>query len=180
VELVALVKHDCPTCDQLLPALTAAAEQGAPLRILSESDERDTSEQAARVGVRPVPELDTDLAVSERLDPDAVPAVILLDGGAEADRVEGLERERLVALFAAAGPELPIVLAAVEAVSREPFALHGLLATTHSSGPVIAVSGPTPRRPRIAGQGRVLLRRASRRWSALRRPRPRPRRLGRR
>jgi len=258
MELVALVKHDCPTCDQLLPALTAAAERGAPLRILSQSGERDTSEQAARVGVRAVPELDAGLAVSERLDPDAVPAVILLDGGAETGRVEGLQRDRLVALFAAAGatidvaglpalrpgcasvtrdpavagalaarraraegrirsrvlriggledpvealhdrgltdglpvvppipervvamlehtsrdpqdvvgvlppygggatvekvavnavmagcagPELPIVLAAVEAVSREPFALHGLLATTHSSGPVIVVSGP--------------------------------------
>jgi hypothetical protein len=48
------------------------------------------------------------LAVSERLDPDAVPAVILLDGGAETDRVEGLQRDRMVALFAAAGATIDV------------------------------------------------------------------------
>jgi len=258
MELVALVKHDCPTCDQLLPALTAAAQRGAPVRILSQSGERETSEQAARVGLTMIPELDVDLALSERLDPDAVPAVVLFDGGAETDRVEGLQRDRLIELFEAAGatldagdlpamrpgcasvtrdpavaaaiaarraraegrirsrilriggledpvealydrgltdglpvvpptpervvamlehsardpqdvvavlppyggiatiekvavnavmagcagPELPIVLAAVEAVGREDFALHGLLATTHPAGPVLVVSGP--------------------------------------
>lgn len=40
-----------------------------------------------------------------------------------------------------AGPELPIVLAAVEAACREEFALHGLLATTAPAGPVLVVSG---------------------------------------
>jgi hypothetical protein len=40
-----------------------------------------------------------------------------------------------------AGPELPVVLAAVEAVCDEAFAMHGLLATTHPAGPVIVVSG---------------------------------------
>jgi hypothetical protein len=39
------------------------------------------------------------------------------------------------------GPELPVVLAAVEAVCEETFAMHGLLATTHPAGPVIVVSG---------------------------------------
>ena len=107
MELVALVKHDCPTCDQLLPALTAAAEQGAPLRILSESDQRDTSEQAARVGVRPVPELDTDLAVSSR-DPQDVVGVLAPYGGRAT-----VEKVAVNAVMAGcAGPELPIVLAA--------------------------------------------------------------------
>jgi hypothetical protein len=41
-----------------------------------------------------------------------------------------------------AGPELPIVLAAVDAACVESFAMHGLLATTHPAGPVILVSGP--------------------------------------
>jgi hypothetical protein len=41
-----------------------------------------------------------------------------------------------------AGPELPILLAAVEAVCREEFALHGLIATTAPAGPVVVVSGP--------------------------------------
>ena len=40
-----------------------------------------------------------------------------------------------------AGPELPVVLAAVEAVCDESFAMHGLLATTHPAGPVVVVSG---------------------------------------
>jgi hypothetical protein len=40
-----------------------------------------------------------------------------------------------------AGPELPVVLAAVEAACEEAFAMHGLLATTHPAGPVIVVSG---------------------------------------
>jgi hypothetical protein len=39
------------------------------------------------------------------------------------------------------GPELPVVLAAVEAVCEETFAMHGLLATTHPAGPVVVVSG---------------------------------------
>jgi hypothetical protein len=37
---------------------------------------------------------------------------------------------------------LPVVLAALEAASAEEFALHGLLATTYSAGPVVIVTGP--------------------------------------
>ena len=251
-ELIALVKHDCPVCDQVLPALDAAG-----VRILSQSSAADTSAQAERLGLQRVPELDEDLATSERFDPDAVPTLILLDGADERDRVEGLHRERMLALAAQAGtaldldgmpevrpgcasatrdpevaarlaarraraegrirsrelrvgeledpfealhergltdglpvvpptpervvamlehtsrdpqdvvgivppyggeatvekvainavmagcegPELPVVLAAVEAVCDEAFAMHGLLATTHPAGPVIVVSG---------------------------------------
>jgi hypothetical protein len=251
-ELVALVKHDCPVCDQVLPALDAAG-----VRVLSQSSAADTEAQAARLGLATVPELDTDLAASERFDPDAVPALILLDGADERGRVEGIQRDRMAELAAAAGlqldldglperrvgcasvtrdpevaarlaarraraegrirsrelrvgeledpfealhdrgltdglpvvpptpervvamlehtsrdpqdvvgvlppyggeatvekvavnavmagcagPELPVVLAAVEAVADEAFAMHGLLATTHPAGPVIVVSG---------------------------------------
>lgn len=258
MELLAFVKHDCPVCDQVLPALAAAAAAGAPVRIVSQSGAADTAEQAARCGLRTPPELDDGLELSEHHDPEAVPAVVLLDGGAEQDRVEGLQRDRLAELFAragaaldvaglpeqrpgcasltrdpqvvarlaarraraegrirsrelelggledpfealhdrgltdglpvvpptpervvamlahtsrdpqelvgevppyggratvekvavnavmagCAGPELPIVLAAVEAACREAFALHGLLATTHPAGPVVIVSGP--------------------------------------
>jgi hypothetical protein len=81
VELLALVKHDCPVCDQLLPVLDAAAAQGAPLRILSQSSAADTAEQARRVKLDGVPGLDQDLDASERFDPDAVPTLILLDAG---------------------------------------------------------------------------------------------------
>jgi hypothetical protein len=251
-ELLALVKHDCPVCDQVLPAFDAAG-----VRVLSQSDAADTEAQAERLNLERVPELDEDLATSERFDPDAVPALILLDGAAERGRVEGLDRDRMVELAAqagiqldldglpalrpgcasltrdpevaarlaarrarsegrirsrelrvgeledpfealhdrgltdglpvvpptpervvamlehtsrdpqdvvavlppyggeatvekvainavmagCAGPELPVVLAAVEAVGDEAFAMHGLLATTHPAGPVIVVSG---------------------------------------
>jgi hypothetical protein len=251
-ELVALVKHDCPVCDQVLPALDAAG-----VRVLSQSDAGDTEAQATRLGLATIPELDTDLELSARLDPDAVPTLVLLDGADERGRVEGLHRERMLELAAqagvrldldglpevrpgcasltrdpevaarlaarraraegrirsrelrvgeledpfealhergltdglpvvpptpervvamldhssrdpqdlvgivppyggeatvekvainavvagCAGPELPVVLAAVEAVCDESFAMHGLLATTHPAGPVVVVSG---------------------------------------
>jgi len=251
-ELVALVKHDCPVCDQVLPALDAA-----DIRVLSQSGAQDTEAQAARLGLRAVPELDLDLELSARLDPDAVPTLVLLDGADERGRVEGLDRQGMLDLAARAGvelnldglpeirpgcasltrdpevaarlaarraraegrirsrelrvgeledpfealhdrgltdglpvvpptpervvamldhtsrdpqdvvgvvppyggeatvekvavnavmagcegPELPVVLAAVEAVCEETFAMHGLLATTHPAGPLIVVSG---------------------------------------
>src|SRR4051794_21167098 len=99
-ELVALVKHDCEVCDQLLPALDAAVAEGAPLRILSQSPAGETAEQARRVGLRTVPDLDDELELSARFDPDAVPTLILLDDGEKRGRVEGLQRERIVALAA--------------------------------------------------------------------------------
>jgi hypothetical protein len=252
VELLALVKHDCPVCDQVLPALDAAG-----VRVLSQSSAADTEAQAARLGLSRVPELDGELATSERFDPDAVPTLLLLDGDDERDRVEGIQRDRMAELAAAAGvelalgdlperrvgcasltrdpevaarlaarrarsegrirsrelrvgeledafealhdrgltdglpvvpptpervvemlghtsrdpqdvvavlppygaeatvekvainavmagcagPELPVVLAAVQAAGDEAFAMHGLLATTHPAGPVIVVSG---------------------------------------
>jgi hypothetical protein len=251
-ELVVLVKHDCPVCDQVLPALDAAG-----VRVLSQSDAAQTAGQAQRLGLSRVPELDDDLVLSERLDLEAVPALVLLDGADERGRVEGLHRERMQELATQAGValdlgdlpeqrpgcasltrdpevaarlaarraradgrirsrelrvgeledpfealhdrgltdglpvvpptpervvamlehtsrdpqdlvgevppyggratvekvavnavmagceghELPVVLAAVEAVCDEAFAMHGLLATTHPAGPVIVVSG---------------------------------------
>ena len=86
MELVALVKHDCPVCDQMLPVLDAAG-----VRIVSQSSAADTADQAQRLGLSCVPELDAELELSARLDPAAVPAVFLLDDGAERDRVEGIQ-----------------------------------------------------------------------------------------
>src|ERR687894_425945 len=266
-EVLALVKHDCPVCDQILPALDAA---GA--RLVSQSSPQDTAAQAARVGLSRVPEVDEDLALSERFDPDAVPTVLLLEDGTERSRVEGLARDDLVALVAeaggtlrveglpalrpgcasitrdpavaarlaarraradgrllareiqvgeledpfealhergmtdglpvvpptpervvamlehtarhpqdlvaevppydgratvekvainavmagCAGPELPIVLAALEAACREDFALHGLVATTSPPGPVVVVSGPYAAEAGMNAQGNAL------------------------
>lgn len=253
LELLAIVKHDCPVCDQLLPVFDAA---GA--RLVSQSPEPETADQARRLSLSRVPEVDADLTLSERFDPDAVPALFLLEDGSERDRVIGLDRDRIAALLAragaepeldglpamrpgcasrsrdpeiaawlaarraraagrirsrelelgeledpfeamhergltdglpvvpptpervvamlehssrspqdvvgvvppygghataekvainavmagCAGPELPVVLAAVEAACREEFALHGLIATTAPAGPVVVVSGP--------------------------------------
>jgi hypothetical protein len=100
-ELLALVKHDCPVCDLVLPALDAAG-----VRILSQSDEADTAAQAQRLGLSATPALDTDLAVSQRFDPEAVPALFLLDGDDEAGRVEGIDRAQIEKLAARAGVEL--------------------------------------------------------------------------
>ena len=208
VELLVLVKHDCETCATLAPALDAAAAAGAPVRILSQSDGEQTATWARRLGLAAVPEVDQELRTSERFDPEAVPAVLLLDGGDERDRVEGLQRDRLDELFAAAGatlphdglpelrpgcasrprdpqevvgtvapyegeatvekvavnavmagcagPELPIVLAAVQAACREEFALHGLVATTHPAGPLVIVSGPYAAEAGMNAAGNVL------------------------
>jgi hypothetical protein len=261
-ELLALVKHDCPVCDQVLPALDAAG-----VRIVSQSSAQDTAAQAQRVGLGRVPELDADLELSARLDPAAVPAVFAFEDGIERERVEGLQRDRLAALTGAAldglpelrpgcasrtrdpdvapalaarraraegrivsrelelgdledefealhargvtdglpvvpptpervvallehtsrhpqdlvgivppyggratvekvainavmagcaGPELPIVLAAVEAACREPFALHGLVATTSPPGPVVVVSGQYAFTAGMNAEGNVL------------------------
>src|SRR4051812_29624755 len=102
-ELVALVKHDCPVCDQVLPALDAAG-----VRVVSQSTPEETAAQAQRLGLAHVPEIDTDLALSERFDPEAVPAVVLLDGERETGRVEGLQRSRLMELAAQAGAALDL------------------------------------------------------------------------
>src|SRR3954469_23257018 len=107
MEVIALVKHDCETCATLAPALEARALAGAPVRMVSQSSEAETRAFAERVGLTTVPEVDDGLALSERLDPDAVPAVVLLDDGEERARVEGLHRARLEALFATAGATLP-------------------------------------------------------------------------
>ncbi len=103
MELVALVKHDCPTCDQVLPVLDRARAHGAPIRIFSQSSAAETVEQATRLQLAAQPELDVDLELSARFDPDAVPAVVLLDAGGEQDRVEGIDRARLAQLAERAG-----------------------------------------------------------------------------
>ena len=120
LEVLALVRHDCPVCDQVLPALDAA---GA--RLVSQSSSEDTAAQAARLELSRVPETDVELTLSERFDPAAVPAVLLLDDGAERDRVEGLARDRMAALVAEAGGTLrvdglPAMRPGCGSVTRDP------------------------------------------------------------
>ncbi|HYF45517.1 MAG TPA: thioredoxin [Acidimicrobiales bacterium] len=57
-----------------------------------------------------------------------------------------VEKVAINAVMAGCKPEyLPVVLAAVEAACTDTFNMHGLLATTYFSGPVIVVNGPIAR-----------------------------------
>ncbi len=65
--------------------------------------------------------------------PDLVPATV--------------EKVAVNAVLAGCRPEyLPVVLAAVEAACTDAFNMHGLLATTWHSGPVVVVNGPVAAR----------------------------------
>jgi hypothetical protein len=73
--------------------------------------------------------------------PDQVVAVV------PPDMVEcTVEKVAVNAVMAGCRPEyLPVVLAAVEAACTDEFNIHGLLATTYFSGPVVIVNGPVAR-----------------------------------
>jgi hypothetical protein len=68
-----------------------------------------------------------------------------------------VEKIAINAVMAGCKPEyLPVVLAAVEAVLEEPFAMHGVLATTMYVGPVIVVNGPVRRAIGMNARGNAL------------------------
>jgi len=68
-----------------------------------------------------------------------------------------IEKIAINAVMAGCRPEyLPVVIAAVEAALEEPFCMHGLLATTYFSGPMVVVSGPVARRIGMNSQGNAL------------------------
>ena len=68
-----------------------------------------------------------------------------------------VEKVAVNAVMAGCKPEyLPVVLAAVEAVLDESFAMHGVLATTMFVGPVVIVNGPIRRRIGMNAKGNVL------------------------
>ena len=73
--------------------------------------------------------------------PDEVVAVV------PPDLVEcTVEKVAVNAVLAGCRPEyLPVVLTAVEAACTDTFNIHGLLATTYFSGPVVVVNGPVAR-----------------------------------
>jgi len=57
-----------------------------------------------------------------------------------------IEKIAINAVLAGCRPEyLPVVIAAVEAVLEDQFCMHGLLATTYFSGPMVIVNGPISR-----------------------------------
>jgi len=68
-----------------------------------------------------------------------------------------VEKIAINAVMAGCKPEyLPVVLAAVEAVLDEGFAMHGVLATTMFAGPVVVVNGAIRRRIGMNAKGNVL------------------------
>jgi hypothetical protein len=68
-----------------------------------------------------------------------------------------VEKIAINAVMAGCKPEyLPVVLAAVEAVLDEKFAMHGVLATTQMAGPVVIVNGPVRRRIGMNAKGNAL------------------------
>src|SRR5581483_5192585 len=68
-----------------------------------------------------------------------------------------VEKIAINAVMAGCKPEmLPVVLAAVEAVLDEKFAMHGVLATTMFVGPVVIVNGPIRRQIGMNAKGNAL------------------------
>ncbi len=68
-----------------------------------------------------------------------------------------VEKVAVNAVLAGCLPEhLPVVLAAVEAACTDAFNMHGLLATTYPSGPVVVVNGPVARAVGMNSGGNAL------------------------
>jgi hypothetical protein len=68
-----------------------------------------------------------------------------------------VEKIAINAVMAGCKPEfMPVVLAAIEAVLDESFAMHGVLATTMFVGPVVIVNGPIRRRIGMNAKGNAL------------------------
>lgn len=88
--------------------------------------------------VAPTPERVLRMLTGTTRAPDEVVAVV------PPDLVEcSVEKVAVNAVLAGCRPEhLPVVLAAVEAACTTEFNIHGLLATTWFSGPVVLVNGP--------------------------------------
>ena len=83
VQLTAVVKRDCPTCELVVPVLRQLAEAG-DLTIYSQDDPSFPEGLDATD--------DTDLSYSWHHDIDTVPTLIVTDGDAETTRVVGWER----------------------------------------------------------------------------------------
>ena len=68
-----------------------------------------------------------------------------------------VEKIAINAVLAGCLPQyLPVIIASVEAALQDEFCMHGLLATTYFSGPLIIVNGPIAREIGMNSQGNVL------------------------
>ncbi len=138
------------THDPDLAAARAAAADGARLASRrvelgpSEDDAEAMFERGWTDGlpvVPPTPERVARLLAGTTRDPDEIVAVV------PPDLVPcTVEKVAVNAVMAGCRPDyLPVVLAAVEAACTDEFNIHGLLATTWFSGPLVIVNGPLTR-----------------------------------
>ena len=99
--VVAVVKRDCPTCRLVAPVLAQLNAAGVPLTVYSQDDPTFPE------GLAPVD--DTALAVSYRLEIEAVPALLRMEQGRVVDRLAGWSRADWEALtgIEGLGPGLP-------------------------------------------------------------------------
>ena len=68
-----------------------------------------------------------------------------------------VEKIAINAVLAGCLPQyLPVVIASVEAALQDEFCMHGLLATTYFSGPLVIVNGPIAREIGMNAKGNVL------------------------
>ncbi|MEO6468505.1 MAG: thioredoxin family protein [Acidimicrobiia bacterium] len=124
---------------------TAIGAQTLQSRRLDLGDEEDDAEAMYERGwsdglplVPPTPARVVRMLAGTTRDPQELVATI------PPDLVEcTVEKVAINAVMAGCRPEyLPVVLAAVEAACTDEFNMHGLLATTWFSGPVVIVNGP--------------------------------------
>lgn len=93
--VVAIVKHDCPTCTLVVPVLAELRAAGVALTIYTQDD------PSFPAGLDPVD--DRDLVVSWHHDIDTVPTLLEIAGGQELSRTIGWHRERWEALTKTSG-----------------------------------------------------------------------------
>jgi hypothetical protein len=100
----------------------------------------------------PTPERVARMLEGTTRDPQEIVAVV------PPDLVEcTVEKVAVNAVLAGCRPEyLPVVLACVEAACTDEFNMHGLLATTYFSGPVVVVNGPIAGRIGMNSGGNAL------------------------
>ena len=132
--------QDARTVAQIEPTLRARRVELGPAEDEAEAMyERGWSDGLPLVP--PTANASPGCSAARRRAPDEVVAVV------PPDLVEcTVEKVAINAVMAGCRPEyLPVVLAAVEAACTDAFNMHGLLATTWFSGPLVIVNGPIAR-----------------------------------